>query len=159
MKESTRLRIHRFNVFLDTPMAVLIALVLLFGYFAVGNIRFERENQHILQSTKDTLDNTSTIIKNLQQAVNDLKADNQRQTRYISCLLALQGRGDLVAPDVQNQCEKMSSNVGINDVTKTPAPQASQTPAAQTPTNQNQGADVKARCKVDFLFLHIGCEG
>lgn len=170
MKEMTKHYIHRFNAFLSTPVAVLIALVLMFGYFAVGNYHFEKENQQLIANTKKSVDNSSTIIKNLQQAVKDLKTDNEHQTRFISCLLALQGRPDLVAADVQAQCTKMSSHVDLQDVTRV---KATSTQPQTTPVSTTQSAPVENKpspdnstpasspkvldCKVDVLFVHIGC--
>lgn len=136
MKLRTKRAIHRANTLLNHPLTVIVVLIFLFTYFAIGNAKFQKDNRTLLVNTQRTSDNTNQIIKNLQQAVTDLRNDNARQTRFISCLLALHGEGHLVDGDVSKQCEKMSSRIVLKDVTKQSTTSSQQPAQAPTTTNK-----------------------
>lgn len=148
MNDRLKWGIHNANRLLNQPLTIVAVLLLLFAYFALGNAHFEQENRQLLTNTKQSVDNSNTIIKNLQQAVKDLKTDNEHQTRYIACLLALQGRPDLVPMDVQDQCTKMSLNVALDDVTNT-------TTVIQTPTNPQPTPPAPVTPPVKILGIQV----
>jgi hypothetical protein len=139
VKDRTQRSIHWINQLLNKPVSVIVVLLLLFAYFAYGNAQFQRDNRTLIQNTSQTSKNTNTIIKNLEKAVSSLKSDNERQTRYIKCLLAINGR--IVDDAVDAQCQKMADNIGVGDVTKTTLNQTpepnNQTNTKTTPTLQN----------------------
>lgn len=168
MKEKIKHRIHQFNTFLNKPIAVIIVLLVLFAYFAYGNAQFSKDNRTLIENTKQSVDLGNKTITNLQQGILDLLASNDRQTRYLGCLLAIQGRNDIVvSQDVQAQCEKMSNNLGLGDVTKpttneqskksqdTNNPSTSVTPS--NPSKPDEPSPKLLNCKVDFFNFHIGC--
>jgi hypothetical protein len=129
--------------FLNRNTGFLILVVLII--FGLATIGFQKDNKQLLQSTQTTVkntqqtaENTEKIIKNLEVAVKDLKDDNARQTRFISCILALHGAGELVEEDVKTQCEVMGSGVDMSDVKPQTAPQVTPTPPQQ-PEPKNMG--------------------
>lgn len=64
-----------------------------------------------------------------------IKDSNDRQTRYIQCLLAAHGESQFVGTGVENQCAKMANNVTLEDVTK---PQNSDIQTTTSSTNDTQ---------------------
>lgn len=140
MNNKVKRAIHHTNIFLAKPISVAVILLFLFLYFAYANIQFQKDNQVLLKNTKQSVDNSQTIIKNLETAVADLKADNERQTRYIGCLMAVHGQGNQVSDDVKSQCSVMSSGIDITDVTRPNNSTQTDDPSAQDQsTNTDNG--------------------
>lgn len=113
---------------------LILSVIIIFGLSTLG---FQKDSESILKDTRTTTKNTEKIIKDLEIAVDDLKADNARQTRFIECLLAFHGASELISQEVQDQCERMSANVELEDVTRpqtTPSVSVTQTTPGLTQT-------------------------
>lgn len=132
MKNLVKFRIRQASIFLSQAVPVMILAGILF--FGAATIGFQHDNKVLLEQTKTAAENTERIIKDLEVAVGELKADNERQTRLISCLLAEHGLNEQVSPEVQAQCGEMASRIHIEDVTRDadgnqPTPQPSPSPS------------------------------
>jgi len=108
MKKTTKRVIFRVNRWLNKPTTVILILALLFAYFAYGNAQFNKVNQQLLRDTSSSVQNTERIIKDLQTAVTDLKADNGQQTLIlckiiISGSVAVQGQD---AAEIEHICQE-----------------------------------------------------
>ena len=115
---------------------ILIGILIFFG---ASILQFQSDNQKLLENTKTSVDNSQLILKNQEESLRVLQADNKvlrddvaQLKRFTACLLAAHGANGEIAQDVEAQCEKMSFNVGIEDVKKTE-------PA--NPVPQNNSAD------------------
>lgn len=140
MKQRLRIFIHDANVFLSRPLVIVAILIVLFSYFAYGNVKFERENQQIIKNTNQAVDNGNAILKAQAQQLQDIKSENEQLKRYVSCLLAIHGQGNLVDNNVQAQCEKMSQAVTFPDVTKQPSTPVPAANTSQTSSGSSQAA-------------------
>lgn len=116
MKEDKKHFVRKVNQFLNRPLVALLAFMLLFGFYAYGNAQNQKDNRILLENTKVIIERLEKQNKALRAGVEELKADNARQTRFIGCLLAIHGEGTLVSDGVREQCEKMSNGVEIDDV-------------------------------------------
>ena len=117
---------------------ILIGILIFFG---ASILQFQSDSQSLQSGNQKLLENTSTTVSqlkrvlceeipqeqcNLSQAVAEIKEDNKTLKRYISCLLAAHGQEEQIDPNVETQCEKMSANVDLQDVTRSnTAPESS----------------------------------
>lgn len=95
----------------NTGWLIAVAIVA----FGLSNLAFLKDNEVIIGNIAGTTENTErisadtkTIITDLKQAVEDLKADNGRQTRIL-CRLILRGDVPLTgaeASDVERICQQ-----------------------------------------------------
>lgn len=137
------------NRFLNQPVTIVIVLILLFIYFAIGNSKFDQQNRDILNDTHHTVDQTKAIaedtkdiIKNLESAVTDLKADNARQTLIIQCLLVVHGESQFVTDDAAQACAKIEEDAQfLNPLPTQPNNTNSGTPNSNS--SQSQPGDNK----------------
>lgn len=93
------------NRFVSRTITVVAVLLLLFVYFALGNAKFQKDNRFILNDTAKAVHNTEVIIMDLQEAVDNLKADNARQTLIIQCLLVVHGETQFVSSEAAQACQ------------------------------------------------------
>lgn len=85
------------------------------------------------------LKNQRKILDQLQESTNILQASNDRQTKYIQCLLAAHGESQLIGSDVEAECTRIINNTVINitpdDASNPQTPTATQAPVQpSTPT-------------------------
>lgn len=111
MKDQHKLAIHRLNGLLNSPKAVIVVLILLFIFFAQGNVKFEKENQQLLKSTNQTTQNTNNIVKGqtdilnaIKKLANDTKLDSNEKTNIIICMLQVPVAQRTT--DLQEKCRK-----------------------------------------------------
>lgn len=154
MKHSLKLRIHYLNQLLNKPIVVIIILVLLFAYFAIGNAHFEKENRELLTNTNTAVAQLNQLLCkgipqnkcDLAEAVSELEANSAanteklaRQGREIECLVAFVGANTPIDPSVRAQCQKMAGNVGLDDVSRS---SSSTTTTAKSSTTTTTPAPV-----------------
>lgn len=114
----------------------LLALIIIILGFSI--IHFQKDNNKILRDTSATVNNTETILNNQKNDLGTMQNEIASLKRFSACLLALHDAGQFADGDVQQQCEKMSGKVKLDDVTRSPAPNTSQRGNSQ-PQNTNQG--------------------
>lgn len=131
MKRKMRIRIVRFSNLINRNTGFLIVLTMVIFGFAI--IDFQRDNQRILQDTHSTVDNTERLLigqrKNTEQqakAVQDLLADNKRQTELIICLLAIHGESTAVTQADEESCrQRIATAQEVDRAERTSTPEVS----------------------------------
>lgn len=120
----TRYEVVRFWVAMITAVIVLATLMgqskKLEREFSAGQDRVKAEAIAAEQRSKD-----------LQEAVDELKADNSRQTRLISCLLAIHGENSAISAEDAAECQSRAETE--LEAEPEPMPQAS-APQSQSPS-------------------------
>lgn len=139
-------KLRKLNDVLYSPVTLLIILGCMFAFFAFKTTSYDKAN-------KDLLTNTNSIILDLKKvlcegipdeecqlakAVLDLKADNAKQTAYISCILTVLGQNQIVLPEDKQNCQQMVEGVFPDPLIQPNADNQSQQSAGQ-PANNNQG--------------------
>lgn len=160
-KEAWGVRIVKANQFLGKPLTMLIIIAILilfvFVYFVIDNKRIIRETNAsardaaiAAEQSRIASQNSEIIIANQQRDIDTLKAEIAKGNRFTACLLAVHDAGEFVQEDVATQCERMSENVGLEDVTRQPT--TSNTPPIVTPqapqnnnSNNNSQSDLGQR--------------
>lgn len=89
----------------NTGFLILLAIVF-FGFSIIG---FQKDNRQLLYNTKQSVDKSNTIIKNLQSAVVELKADNQVKANTIICML--QVPISQRTPDIKAKCRAQAESM------------------------------------------------
>lgn len=139
MTLNTKLRIHRFYIFLREAMPIMIFIMLIF--FGAAIIRFQRDNQYIIRDTQATVKNTETIVVKQDEtleAIARLAADNKVSGDQLREILLCM----LIVPieqrtyDVANRCREqgLGSAAQENIDSPPPSPQAQTLPPANTPS-------------------------
>lgn len=124
MKNKNKFRIRQISNFLTQVMPFMILGMVIF--FGLAILQFQADNRILLEQTKRSAENTEIIIKNLDQAVKDLKADNQKNTAYLNCLLAAHDVGQFETSECIDDAMSPTSHSEANapqQETTQPAPQ------------------------------------
>lgn len=121
--------------------------------FGLSNLAFLKDNEAIVRQIDATTENTEsitkdtkTIITNLEQAVDDLLADNGRQTRIL-CRLILRGNVELSsseADEVERICQETIDRVDAAGASTGPAQTSSPTSTPPDPSPGKSGENGKA---------------
>lgn len=85
------------------------------------------------EATKHNTESTKQLVQRLQVAVDDLKEDNAQQTRFIECLLTLNGRGNLAREEIRSQCEETVNATGGSSGIRTSPSANTNTPQFESP--------------------------
>lgn len=146
MKARIKRYIHNTNAFLERPIAVILIIALLFFYFAIGNIRFERENHKLIVSTNATTQNTNDIVHGqtdilnaIKKLANDTKLDSNEKTNIIICMLQVP-IAERTA-DLQEKC-RISVEHQLSNQTTSTNPGGAQSKSTAVPTtNTSSGQE------------------
>lgn len=172
-----RRQIHGLAEFL-TKSSVFILLAGM-AFFAYQNAGFQRDNGIILHNTQQTVDNLKKLLCEegmppeqcaIVNAVEDLKADNARQTLIIQCLLVVHGETQFVTDEAAQACQVIqdqafsgtisgeSSNPPVSPTN--PPTHSHEDDQSTDGSNDDTGVNVDKvlpDCRLDILFVHIGC--
>lgn len=117
---------------------ILILIIIGVGMAILGIANQLKQNEQRIDESKTIIENQGKILDSIDKVVGDLKADNDRQTRLITCLLAIHGESDIISEENEAECRQTVED-GVNQ----PATSASQQtteqaqPAQTTPTTPN----------------------
>lgn len=116
-------RLGDVNYFLRRNLVWMLLVILVFFTWKAASIAQDTRavvdrTQVIAQDVKKILcENTPLEECDLEQAVKDLKKDNERQTNMISCLLVIIGESEFITPEAEARCQE-----GIDSPSTQPTP-------------------------------------
>lgn len=137
-------KLRRFTLWLDqsidgnTGWLIVLAIV----FFGLTNLSFQRDNRTIIENTHNAAtaaaqaaEDTKNILAGQSKAVQDLKDDNEQQTRIL-CRLILRGDLDL-EPDEEAEIERICQEEINRQDTSNNEPSSS----SEAAEDRNRGSD------------------
>lgn len=85
MNQRTKIKIHKFYIFLKEAMPVMIFLMLIF--FGAAIIGFMKDNKVLLQDTKNIVAKQDETLKAIEELTKDIKIESNQKTDIIICML------------------------------------------------------------------------
>jgi hypothetical protein len=146
MKRYIQRFIFHANRILNKPMTIVLVLVFLFIYFAIGNVQFQKDNRQLIEATKRSANNTEKIVTKQDetlQAIKDLATDNKLTAQQLgdTIICMLQVPVSQRTPNTKEDCQKKAVSVSqpSSETNSGTYPSANnQNTFQNTPSNNNK---------------------
>jgi hypothetical protein len=130
--------IHKNYESIKLGLLLFTALMVVFIMLSVAQENSSRAEERNRQAVERST-NAENGRQVLKRALDELKADNERQTQLIACLLIIHGENIKITPTDQVNCRKSLDNVKLSGET-TPASPIPQSSSSTQPATSNESS-------------------